>query len=253
MKDFWGMRMLVRLPLDSSHMIFIRSVIRKIGVTRLLSRLFPADNNSYEQRFQEEMKQAIKMGDVVWDVGAYQGYYTENFYKWVGAKGKVIAFEPVPDSFRLLMSKVNLLHDNHSQIECYNIALGNTSGSIRFLVDREPSSPTCRVLTTGDSLVKGNIVELPIERGDELVGRLALSKPNVIKIDVEGYEYEVLQGLDEMLSRDSCRDIFVEIHFKLLEERGKPMNPNHIISFLRNKGFSVKWVDLSHLRASRNS
>ena len=59
MKDFWGMRMLVRLPLDSSHMIFIRSVIRKIGVTRLLSRLFPADNNSYEQRFQEEMKQRV--------------------------------------------------------------------------------------------------------------------------------------------------------------------------------------------------
>ncbi len=73
----------------------------------------------------------------------------------------------------------------------------------------------------------------------------------MIKVDVEGFEEEVLQGMGEMLTSPELRSVLVEVHFMKLELRGKATAPVRIEKLLRDKGFKTNWVDASHLFASR--
>jgi hypothetical protein len=80
----------------------------------------------------------------------------------------------------------------------------------------------------------------------------ALPTPNVIKIDVEGYELEVIEGLPRVLSSKELRSVFVEVHFSLLHNRKLDRAPAAILQTLRRHGFQVHWVDPSHIGARRN-
>ena len=83
--------------------------------------------------------------------------------------------------------------------------------------------------------------------GDSLVD---LPLPNVVKIDVEGYEPEVIRGMANTLR--CVRAAFVEIHFAILEGRGMPQAPAEIVQSLRTLGFTtIRWVDASHIMALR--
>ena len=73
----------------------------------------------------------------------------------------------------------------------------------------------------------------------------------MIKVDVEGFEEEVLQGMGEMLTSSELRSVLVEVHFMKLELRGKATAPVRIEKLLRGKGFKTNWVDASHLFATR--
>jgi hypothetical protein len=89
-----------------------------------------------------------------------------------------------------------------------------------------------------------------VRRGDALAAELGLPAPNVVKIDVEGYEWEVLQGLGNLLARPALRAVFVEVHFSILHERGLDGAPPQIVALLESAGFAIQWLDLSHLVAA---
>jgi hypothetical protein len=73
-----------------------------------------------------------------------------------------------------------------------------------------------------------------------------------MKIDVEGFEDEVLEGMPRVLADPRLRAIFLEVHFKLLEQRGKAEAPIHIERMLQSLGFNTRWFkDRSHLQALR--
>ncbi len=88
-------------------------------------------------------------------------------------------------------------------------------------------------------------------QGDEFVRLRPELAPNVIKIDVEGFEDDVLAGLEETLGTASLRALFVEIHFGALEKRGKGQAPQSIVELFRNAGFTIAWLDHSHLVARK--
>src|SRR5690606_30187440 len=70
----------------------LRSLARKTGLIRVLSRLNRRRSKTYEARFAAALAAAIKPGDRVWDIGANVGYYTERFADAVGPWGQVVAF-----------------------------------------------------------------------------------------------------------------------------------------------------------------
>jgi hypothetical protein len=83
--------------------------------------------------------------------------------------------------------------------------------------------------------------------GDDLA---ALWQPAVVKIDVEGYEIEVIRGMRRVLG--GVRALFVEIHFQVLEERGMLQGPAALVKDLNRLGFSrIEWPDASHIAAFR--
>jgi hypothetical protein len=86
-----------------------------------------------------------------------------------------------------------------------------------------------------------------VVRGDDLA---ELRQPAVVKIDVEGYEMEVIRGMSRVLG--GVRALFVEIHFQVLEERGMRQGPAALVKHLKRLGFSrIEWPDASHIAAFR--
>jgi FkbM family methyltransferase len=223
-----------------------RSLARQSGLKRLYYSIFRQRDS--EKKFRTALVSAVRPGDVVWDIGANHGIYTRQFCEWTGPGGRVFAFEPVPGSFEILRQKTS------SFPWCYNeqVAIGDEDGEVPFAVSSEDYM---------SSLAKGRgyaqdehqgvaTVMVQVMRGDTYWKRSGVT-PNVIKIDVEGFEEEVLLGMGGLLAVPELRAVLMEVHFEVLETRQRADAPIRIEKLLRTKGFVPKWVDASHIAASR--
>jgi FkbM family methyltransferase len=224
-------------------LIKARSLARKAGVIGLINRWRPA--SSYESRVHDALTGAVRPGDVVWDVGANVGVYSELFCERVGCDGRVIAFEPLPESCDRIRERV----PNCDWLQVENVALGDADTVGRLVTG--PESVENHVETETD-MHNGAAGSIPVTicRGDTVCDRLG-QVPNVVKVDVEGFEEEVLGGMSRMLTSTALRSILVEVHFQKLEARGQPMAPVRIEKLLGAKGFKTNWVDASHVFGTR--
>jgi FkbM family methyltransferase len=226
----------------NSWQIKARSLARKTGVIRLINLVRPA--GSYEERVNQALTGAIKPGDVVWDVGANVGVYTELFCQWVGKDGSVVAFEPFAGSCEEIRQRV----PDCAWLQVENVALGETDTTGVLMTGSD--STVNHLASEADTLDAGVGIAVVICRGDTICSRLG-RVPNVIKVDVEGFEEEVLAGMGEMLRSPELRSVLVEVHFKKLEDRGRATAPIRIEKLLGGMGFKTSWVDASHLFATR--
>jgi FkbM family methyltransferase len=220
--------------------LMLRNIGRSLGLNRLIaSYLLGA---GYETRYDNNFSGALRPGDCVWDVGANVGYYTRLFSERAGQVGRVFAFEPSPVNFGRLtavcasLGNVTLLHSG----------LGRADSKLRFQQGTDDLGATSRIVEEdfGGVLVDVRSGASVIDSGDALV-------PNAIKIDVEGFEYEVLEGLGDYIKKPDLRLIGIEVHFGILKDRGVPQVPEQIEELLHRNGFAVSWPDASHIIAVR--
>jgi len=137
----------------------------------------------------------ISAGDWVIDVGANVGHYTKRFSDLVGPQGRVIAVEPVAETFSLVSA--NALLFQHGNVTLLNVAASDHSGIAGMQVPR---------LETGLS----NYYQARLSGGSTdrhvLTVRLdALALPHpigLLKIDAEGHDPAVLRGAEALLARD---------------------------------------------------
>lgn len=137
-------------------------------------------------------------GDVFVDVGAYVGFLSM-YASWrVGERGKVLAFEPNPLAYRVLLK--NLRMNAIKNVIAMDVALGSRE-EYRYLsmYDNRPASETT-LMDTGQS---GKRFRVRIRRLDDVLSDLRIGKVRMVKIDVEGWENEVLKGMVETIERSS--------------------------------------------------
>ncbi len=85
-----------------------------------------------------------------------------------------------------------------------------------------------------------------------LVAEGDVPQPNVVKIDVDGAEEEVIDGLGDVLANTHCKAVFCEIHFAILAKAGWADAPSRIKEKLSAAGLTdQRWLDASHLLAVR--
>lgn len=116
----------------------------------------------------------------------------------------------------------------------------------------EQSSPANSLVegSAAVALSDANLISVEVRTGDSLVKEFG--QPSVIKVDVEGWELELLQGMRSVLESGDCRFLICEVHFSLLAKRGTPNAPREIENLMRGVGFpQVRWIDRSHLVAKR--
>jgi FkbM family methyltransferase len=219
--------------------ISIRRFLRVTKLNRLFFKFLYGDG--YEDRVDKALLGKIKKGDVVWDIGANIGYYTSIFSKKVGDGGRVFAFEPHPSTFEKLQK--TCVDNNTTNI---NLGLSNEVGSLNF---SDKSENTINSIVS-DSY-KGKKLSVKIDIADNVVKHLIAVIPNIIKMDVEGYELSVLKGMNELLKEEKLRLIVIEVHHKLLDDMGYLDGARIIASILEAHGFKTNWVDPSHLLAKR--
>jgi FkbM family methyltransferase len=210
-----------------------RSIIRKAKLTVLAHRIRMLwHRGDYEDRFADILLASIRPDDCVWDIGANVGFYTERFSKLAR---HVIAFEPVAENSRQIESK------RMANVTCLQIALGDAAGEKPVFVDGPFSSVALAPYPGAPERT------VKVVCGDDLP---SLRQPAVVKIDVEGYEIEVIRGMRRVLG--GVRALFVEIHFQVLEERGMRQGPAALVKDLKRLGFSrIEWPDASHIAAFR--
>jgi FkbM family methyltransferase len=159
---------------------------------------------NYETALKKVFKSNLKKGDYVLDVGANIGFHTLYFAELVGETGQVTAFEPVPYNFETLNYNISL--NNFKHIKTKNIALGSKNEQISIAADEKSTNPGTFNLfdQSGNTLITCSI-------GDEVIGN---EKVDFIKIDVEGYESFVIQGLLETIKKNRPKIIFeYDIHY----------------------------------------
>lgn len=228
----------------SALVIAARQLGRSLGVNRFIAQLL--GSSRYEERFRDAMLSSIIEGDNVWDIGANIGLYTELFSEQVGERGYVYAFEPSAENHEKLLD--NIAHCGN--VKVVPIALGATDGEVVFEQGVDEIGATSRVVE-GAPIQRGDMPVVDMKTADRCVAEGLASLPNVVKIDTEGFELDVLQGMSGCLSSDELRVICVEVHFELLAHRGMRDAPARIESLLEKAGFRCDWSDSSHIIATR--
>jgi FkbM family methyltransferase len=226
--------------------MYIRSIGQELHVLpHILNAYRRLSANAYEHKFRKTLLSAIRPGDNVWDVGANVGLYAELFADLVGPDGKVIAFEPSPKAFAIL--KLKSLAAKRNNVFLQNVALSDADGLFDFFVNKEELSTSDGLMPASD---RNEPIKVTVKRGDTFIH---LASPSIIKIDVEGFELEVLNGMQQTMSSANLRAIFIEVHFLLLKKKGTPDAPSMIAKILHDNGFKVSWTDPSHIFASRKN
>jgi FkbM family methyltransferase len=161
----------------------------------------------------ETLYRLIDPGDLVVDVGANVGYLTSLAAVRSGAGGTVIAYEPHPVVYELLAANVASWAGKPgvARIDARQLAISDHSGTGELasgpLFNRNLG--LAKLNSHGDPTDSANTVTVMVTRLDEAIGREPVG---LLKIDVEGFEAEVLRGAGELLASGIVRDIVFEDH-----------------------------------------
>ena len=176
------------------------------------------DSDWNEMRFIRD--HLIQPGDVILECGAHHGCATIVFSNWVGHKGQIIAFEPVPKNAYILQKNIEL--NDRKNIILERKAVG-------------PKTGRCHISGESNSLVstRGRGIEVDMIRLDEYEH----FHPTFLKIDVEGFEIEVLKGAKNILATKPKLDI--EIHTRTLKHYGS--SAKNVFDFIKTEEYEL-WI-----------
>lgn len=145
----------------------------------------------------------LRADDVVLEVGANIGYYALLEARLCA---RIYAVEPHPENFRRLNE--NLVLNGYANVETSNLAFGSTGGTIPMRCSGLSNWHSCRGATAGE----GDTIEVACTRIDDFIA--SRLQPSFIKMDVEGFELEVLRGAERTLAAVRC--VFLELHGDIL-------------------------------------
>ncbi|MGR6034296.1 MAG: FkbM family methyltransferase [Candidatus Nitrosoglobus sp.] len=141
----------------------------------------------------------LREGDLFVDAGANVGTYTVLASKVRRAHS--ITIEPVPSTHEYLMDNINL-NRIQDQVSAYNLGLAAKEGELRFSTELDSIN---HVLSKGE---QGGVT-VPVRTLDSVIGE---RMPVLVKIDVEGFEQEVIHGGLKALSRLGLQAMIIELN-----------------------------------------
>lgn len=140
--------------------------------------------------------------DIFVDVGANVGVYSILSAAEIGAK--TISIEPIPQTFSLLKKNV-LINEIKEKIEIYNIGIGESKGELNFTSSMDTVN---HVVSEIEFDIEDKIV-VSVDTLDDLLNKRI---PRLIKIDVEGFEMNVINGGNKTLSNNELKGIIIELN-----------------------------------------
>lgn len=159
-----------------------------------------------ERRWDPHVEACIRrhlaLGQTAVDVGANLGYMTGVMAQSVGPSGAVWAFEPVAETFALLEMSRSL--NGFRQVRLVRTALGAAEGTTAITYDVRHSG----IATMHPEQVSGDVQQVEVRTLDGLVAAGEVRPPDLIKVDIEGHEYEALRGARETIGRTQPAIVF---------------------------------------------
>ena len=194
----------------------------------------------HERNSTAHIKSIVKPGMKVLECGANIGYYAMIQARIVGDTGKIYAIEPSPTNVAWL--KRNIAINDYKNIDVQSGAFGAEKGIAPFYVDIRSNLSS---FVKRDDLKEYEVVDVPMMTIDEFMSDG--KSVDLIRMDVEGYEAEILKGGESTLMTDRApKYFFIEVHCELLKKRGS--SGWDIAQYLRKFGYEI---DIGFWRGSR--
>jgi FkbM family methyltransferase len=182
---------LIRLPL---RLMSPEAVVRiRTGDLRGCRWIAGASTNgcwlgTYERHMQRLFHEHIRAGATVFDVGANAGFFTLLASKLAGDSGHVYAFEPLPRNLDFLERHIRL--NEVANVDVAALAIAATSGEAHFRIAQHASM---------GGLADGGDLRVITASLDDLIASRRATRPDFIKMDIEGAESDALRGAKELL------------------------------------------------------
>jgi len=176
-------------------------------------------------------KEELNEGNFVLDIGANIGLYTLAASKIVNDSGFVFSFEPDPKSFANL--KHNIERNMIQNVVLINKAVSSNTGSAHLFCSTSKTHRVFNYLTRNEGSSEQTIDIKTISLDDFFKTRS--QKVDVIKIDVEGWEFEAFKGMTNLIKTNSTLKIFLEFNPYTLTRSAT--NIPEFINFLHSSGF----------------
>ncbi len=188
-------------------------------------------NGVYEPETINFLFKYLSKGDIFVDIGANEGYFSIVASKLVGGAGRVIAIEPQERLQKVISRNIEL--NDCKNVTVLPIALGREAGEANLYISPGINSGS-------SSFIKSTVYPLPKQRVSVLTLEDALQKEGIngceaVKIDVEGWEYDVIMGSENFFKNHRVKAICLEFHKAALTKRG--FSEKMISDFLTGCGY----------------
>ncbi|HWF45341.1 MAG TPA: FkbM family methyltransferase [Candidatus Kapabacteria bacterium] len=189
---------------------------------------------NYEPYESRLVRERVKPGMVVYNIGANLGYYALLASERIGKNGTVYAFEPEPKNFEMLSRTIK---ENHAaNVTAIPAAVGAMEGVAALSI-----SPT----NSGDHQLQAvagrDHVAVEVLTVDDFIAQVHPA-PNIIILDVQGAELDVLRGAQSLLARPEPLALFAEFWPRGLNER-RTNGAADLLDLLTRARFSFQLID----------
>ena len=187
--------------------------VQEIDIPGNASLIIPGDSHYFgflsgihERHVEQVIQASVRSGDVCIDIGANIGYFAMMMSQAAGAKGRVIAFEPVPETFQFLTLNAELARKKGWTLEVHQAAVSAKSGEV--LIERQQHS-TLNQVREADGSEQGDRV--PAVDLSSFLKSAGVTRVALLKVDVEGHELSVLQGALGAMQSGLISNIIIEV------------------------------------------
>ncbi len=194
---------------------------------------------SFEPGTVRTYRKVIAPGNTVLDIGANIGAHTLHLAECVGPTGRVIAFEPTDFAFAKLLRNSALNPELAPRIQCCQLMLVDAAAQDTPTVPLYSSWPLRQDDTAKHDLHEGRLMPTTGARArtlDAVVAELGLTRLDCIKLDIDGFECQMLRGARTVLTRWHPT-IIMELAPYVLEEQGASLA--ELIQLLRDYGYAL--------------
>src|SRR3954451_925654 len=192
--------------------------------------------NFYERHTRSALSKLVSPGSLVLDIGANIGAHTLHLAHLVGPRGRVLAFEPTEFAFRKLRRNIDLNPSLVSRVQLFHCFLTANDG---VSVPNGIYSSWPLSLEEGlhaKHLGREMTTEMAQARSvDSILAEHADRKVQLVKLDVDGFECDVLRGATSLL-RDTSPIFVMELAPYVLEERGASLD--QLLSYFVPNGYA---------------
>jgi len=191
----------------------------------------------YDKKIQKKILEILNEGDMIFDLGANIGQYALFFSNAVGDSGNVVSVEPEINNYAFLQFNSNI--NRCSNIFCLNIGIGKEKGERMLYSDSLTGGRKSSffVEETGGNY-RGKRRLVPVLTYDDLVREFG--SPQFVKIDVEGAEVVILEGIIDIPEDTSF----------LIEVRGS--SKEFVFNYFSEKGFDCYCAEMENFNLLEN-
>jgi FkbM family methyltransferase len=191
--------------------------------------------NTFEPQESTWIKDYLQPGMTFVDVGANIGYYSLMAASLVGDRGRVFAFEPSPYVHGKLQATID--RNQIANIQAIQAGLSDTEGNLQLFIQTQPGNHTPSMVETPGC----RSIEVPVYQLDKYLSTNQIDRVDLLKIDVEGFEPNAIEGGMDYIRNGKIGAILVELNDYWLNANGCSSHSLYMkiteLGFQANTGF----------------